>query len=78
MERTPCHLGYDMRKLLDNIDKWLRKNKCDNYESPSDQYNFIQRSIGVVNNCMSGNCRFINKEGECIVKQLNENGVDTL
>lgn len=76
-ERTPCHLGYDMRKLLDNIDKWLRKNKCDNYETPSDQYNFIQGSIGIVNNCMSGNCRCINKEGECIVKQLNENGVET-
>ncbi len=77
LERTSCHLGYDLRKLLDNIDKWLRKNKCDNYESPSDQYNFIHGSIGIVNNCMSGNCRCINKEGECIVKQLNENGVET-
>ena len=77
LERTPCHLGYDMRKLLDNIDKWLKNNSYKNYETPSDQYNFIQRSIGIVNNCMSGNCRLINKEGECIVKQLKENGVET-
>lgn len=76
LQRTPCRLEYDMRKLLDNIDKWLKNNRFQNDESPSEQYKFIRKSKDIVNNCMFGNCR-MNIGAECIVKQLIENGVET-